>query len=167
MISAARYSRSQEVARTLAAVKARSSYNNYVINFSMLCAKCSRHHNRLFRTVQSRPAYTVCLPPAANTSSAHSEPRGDGHARRQSGTGEVRETRRPTRRIGRSRRSFRISVSRAFPSRIDRSVLTRFSGVVGTQLMHALRFLGLIGDRWTPDPASHGARERARRRGLA
>ena len=30
------------------------------------------------------------------------------------------------------------------PSRIDRSVLTRFSGVVGTQLMHALRFLGLI-----------------------
>jgi Family of unknown function (DUF5343) len=32
------------------------------------------------------------------------------------------------------------------PSRIDRSVLTRFSGVVGTQLMHALRFLGLIED---------------------
>jgi hypothetical protein len=30
------------------------------------------------------------------------------------------------------------------PSRIDRSVLTRFSGVVGTQLMHALRFLSLI-----------------------
>ncbi len=30
------------------------------------------------------------------------------------------------------------------PSRIDRSVLTRFSGVVGAQLMHALRFLGLI-----------------------
>ena len=30
------------------------------------------------------------------------------------------------------------------PSRIDRSVLTRFSGAVGTQLMHALRFLGLI-----------------------
>jgi Family of unknown function (DUF5343) len=33
---------------------------------------------------------------------------------------------------------------RGVPSRIDRSVLTRFSGVVGTQLMHALRFLGLI-----------------------
>ena len=32
------------------------------------------------------------------------------------------------------------------PSRIDRSVLTRFSGVVGGQLMHALRFLGLIDD---------------------
>jgi hypothetical protein len=30
------------------------------------------------------------------------------------------------------------------PTRIDRSVLTRFSGVVGTQLMHAIRFLGLI-----------------------
>jgi hypothetical protein len=32
------------------------------------------------------------------------------------------------------------------PSRIDRSVLTRFSGSVGGQLMHALRFLGLIDD---------------------
>jgi hypothetical protein len=30
------------------------------------------------------------------------------------------------------------------PSRIDRSVLTRFSGVVGAQLVHALRFLVLI-----------------------
>jgi hypothetical protein len=36
------------------------------------------------------------------------------------------------------------------PSRIDRSVLTRFSGVVGTQLMHALRFLGLMGDHGRP-----------------
>ena len=36
------------------------------------------------------------------------------------------------------------------PSRIDRSVLTRFSGVVGTQLMHALRFLGLIEDDGRP-----------------
>ena len=36
------------------------------------------------------------------------------------------------------------------PSRIDRSVLTRFSGVVGTQLMHALRFLGLIEDHGQP-----------------
>ncbi len=36
------------------------------------------------------------------------------------------------------------------PSRIDRSVLTRFSGVVGTQLMHALRFLGLIADHGRP-----------------
>ena len=36
------------------------------------------------------------------------------------------------------------------PSRIDRSVLTRCSGVVGTQLMHALRFLGLIEDQGRP-----------------
>ncbi len=36
------------------------------------------------------------------------------------------------------------------PSRIDRSVLARFSGVVGTQLMHALRFLGLIEDDGRP-----------------
>jgi hypothetical protein len=36
------------------------------------------------------------------------------------------------------------------PSRIDRSVLTRFSGVVGTQLTHALRFLGLIEDDGRP-----------------
>jgi len=38
------------------------------------------------------------------------------------------------------------------PSRIDRSVLTRFSGVVGSQLMHALRFLGLIEDDGRPAP---------------
>jgi hypothetical protein len=38
------------------------------------------------------------------------------------------------------------------PSRIDRSVLTRFSGVVGTQLTHALRFLGLIEDDGRPTP---------------
>ena len=49
------------------------------------------------------------------------------------------------------------------PSRIDRSVLTRFSGVVGTQLMHALRFLGLIEDHGNPTPllkelvSAHGA----------
>jgi Family of unknown function (DUF5343) len=36
------------------------------------------------------------------------------------------------------------------PSRIDRSVLTRFSGVVGTQLTHALRFLGLVADHGRP-----------------
>jgi hypothetical protein len=36
------------------------------------------------------------------------------------------------------------------PSRIDRSVLTHFSGVVGSQLMHALRFLGLIEDDGRP-----------------
>lgn len=49
------------------------------------------------------------------------------------------------------------------PSRIDRSVLTRFSGVVGAQLMHALRFLGLIEDDGRPTPRlkalveAHGA----------
>ncbi len=36
------------------------------------------------------------------------------------------------------------------PSRIDRSVLTRFSGVVGSQLLHALRFLGLIEEQGRP-----------------
>ncbi len=49
------------------------------------------------------------------------------------------------------------------PSRIDRSVLTRFSGVVGAQLMHALRFLGLIEDDGRPTQrlkdlvSAHGA----------
>lgn len=38
------------------------------------------------------------------------------------------------------------------PSRIDRSVLTRFSGAVGTQLMHALRFLDLIDGSGQPTP---------------
>jgi hypothetical protein len=42
---------------------------------------------------------------------------------------------------------------RGVPSRIDRSVLTRFSGVVGTQLTHALRFLGLIEDDGGPTQA--------------
>src|ERR1700733_7919199 len=45
------------------------------------------------------------------------------------------------------------------PSRIDRSVLTRFSGVVGTQLMHALRFLGLIEDDGRPPPRSPNLRK--------
>ena len=36
------------------------------------------------------------------------------------------------------------------PSRVDRSVLTRFSGVVGAQLTHALRFLGLIEEEGRP-----------------
>ena len=52
---------------------------------------------------------------------------------------------------------------RGVPSRIDRSVLNRFSGAVGTQLVHALRFLGLIDDAGRPTPrlreivAAHGA----------
>jgi Family of unknown function (DUF5343) len=52
---------------------------------------------------------------------------------------------------------------RGVPSRVDRSVLTRFSGVVGTQLMHALRFLGLIEEDGRPTPRlkelvnAHGA----------
>ena len=53
-----------------------------------------------------------------------------------------------------SYRTFRTFVQdlreHGVPSRIDRSVLTRFSGVVGTQLMHALRFLGLIEDQGRP-----------------
>ncbi len=36
------------------------------------------------------------------------------------------------------------------PSRVDRSVLTRFSGVVGSQLTHALRFFGLIDEEGRP-----------------
>jgi len=47
-----------------------------------------------------------------------------------------------------SYRTFRTFIEdlreQGVPSRIDRSVLTRFSGVVGSQLTHALRFLGLI-----------------------
>ena len=47
-----------------------------------------------------------------------------------------------------SYRTFRTFIEdlreQGVPSRIDRSVLTRFSGVVGTQLLHALRFLGLV-----------------------
>jgi len=52
---------------------------------------------------------------------------------------------------------------RGVPSRVDRSVLTRFSGAVGTQLMHALRFLGLIDDHGRPTQrlkelvSAHGA----------
>jgi hypothetical protein len=41
------------------------------------------------------------------------------------------------------------------PSRIDRSVLRRFSGIVGTQLLTALRFLRLIDDKSTPTPLLH------------
>jgi len=58
---------------------------------------------------------------------------------------------------------------RGVPSRVDRSVLTRFSGVVGTQLMHALRFLGLIDDHGQPTQrlkelvAAHGAEDWSKR----
>jgi hypothetical protein len=55
-----------------------------------------------------------------------------------------------------SYRTFRTFIQdlreRGVPSRIDRSVLTRFSGVVGMQLTHALRFLGLIEDEGRPTP---------------
>ena len=53
------------------------------------------------------------------------------------------------------------------PSRIDRSVLTRFSGVVGTQLMHALRFLGLIEDDGRPTERLKATGESARAGQLA
>jgi hypothetical protein len=36
------------------------------------------------------------------------------------------------------------------PSRIDRSVLRRFSGIIGSQLLTALRFLGMIDDQNHP-----------------
>ena len=53
-----------------------------------------------------------------------------------------------------SYRTFRTFIEdlreHGLPSRIDRSVLTRFSGVVGMQLTHALRFLGLIEDEGRP-----------------
>lgn len=38
------------------------------------------------------------------------------------------------------------------PSRIDRSVLTKFSGVIGSQLLSALRFLSLIDEDNHPKP---------------
>jgi hypothetical protein len=41
------------------------------------------------------------------------------------------------------------------PSRIDRSVLKRFSGIVGTQLLTALRFLQLINDQSEPTSQLH------------
>src|SRR5579863_8567919 len=53
-----------------------------------------------------------------------------------------------------SYRTFRTFIDdlheHGLPSRIDRSVLTRFSGVVGAQLTHALRFLGLVEDDGRP-----------------
>ena len=53
-----------------------------------------------------------------------------------------------------SYRTFRTFIEdlreHGLPSRVDRSVLTRFSGVVGMQLTHALRFLGLIEDDGRP-----------------
>jgi len=53
-----------------------------------------------------------------------------------------------------SYRTFRTFIEdlreHGLPSRVDRSVLTRFSGVVGAQLTHALRFLGLVEDEGRP-----------------
>jgi hypothetical protein len=54
-----------------------------------------------------------------------------------------------------SYRTFRSFIEdlreQGLPSRVDRSVLGRYSGIVGTQLMHALRFLGLIDAEGRPD----------------
>jgi hypothetical protein len=41
------------------------------------------------------------------------------------------------------------------PSRIDRSVLKRFSGITGTQLMTTMRFLGLMDDKSHPTQRLH------------
>ncbi len=53
-----------------------------------------------------------------------------------------------------SYRTFRTFIEdcreQGLPSRVDRSALQRFSGVVGAQLAHALRFLGLIGEEGRP-----------------
>ena len=77
--------------------------------------------------------------------------RWESDVQRWCGTGEVAGTPPYT-----SYRTFRTFIDdlreHGVPSRIDRSVLTRFSGVVGSQLMHALRFLGLIEDDGRPTP---------------
>jgi Family of unknown function (DUF5343) len=67
------------------------------------------------------------------------------------GSEQARSTRTPPYTSYRTFKTFIEDLrERGVPSRIDRSVLTRFSGVVGTQLMHALRFLGLIEDDGGP-----------------
>jgi hypothetical protein len=67
------------------------------------------------------------------------------------GSEQAKSTRTPPYTSYRTFRTFIEDLrEHGVPSRIDRSVLTRFSGVVGTQLMHALRFLGLIEDHGRP-----------------
>ena len=80
------------------------------------------------------------------------------------GSEQARSTRTPPYTSYRTFKTFIEDLrERGVPSRIDRSVLTRLSGVVGTQLMHALRFLGLIEDDGGPTQAlrelvnAHGA----------
>ncbi|WP_424126935.1 DUF5343 domain-containing protein [Roseiarcus sp.] len=67
------------------------------------------------------------------------------------GSEQARSTRTPPYTSYRTFKTFIEDLrEHGVPSRIDRSVLTRFSGVVGTQLMHALKFLGLIEDHGIP-----------------
>ena len=67
------------------------------------------------------------------------------------GSEQAKSTRTPPYTSYRTFRTFTEDLrEHGVPSRVDRSVLTRFSGVVGTQLMHALRFLGLIEDQGRP-----------------
>ena len=67
------------------------------------------------------------------------------------GSEQAKSTRTPPYTSYRTFRTFIEDLrEHGVPSRIDRSVLTRFSGVVGSQLMHALRFLGLIEDHGRP-----------------
>jgi uncharacterized protein DUF5343 len=74
---------------------------------------------------------------------------GDRHARRCSE--QAKSVRTPPYTSYRTFKTFIEDLyDQGVPSRIDRSVLTRFSGVVGTQLIHALRFLGLIEDQGRP-----------------
>jgi hypothetical protein len=67
------------------------------------------------------------------------------------GSEQAKSTRTPPYTSYRTFRTFIEDLrEHGVPSRIDRSVLTRFSGVVGSQLMHALRFLGLIEGHGSP-----------------
>jgi Family of unknown function (DUF5343) len=67
------------------------------------------------------------------------------------GTEQARAARTPPYTSYRTFRTFIDDLrEQGVPSRIDRSVLTRFSGVVGTQLVHALRFLGLVDGEGRP-----------------
>jgi Family of unknown function (DUF5343) len=106
--------------------------------------------------------YTVWLRTSANDRNLHSE-----REERLMASGGAEKSLRTAPYT--SYRTFRTFIEdlreHGVPSRIDRSVLTRFSGVVGGQLMHALRFLGLIDDEGRTTPrlsalvTAHGGAE--------
>jgi Family of unknown function (DUF5343) len=89
--------------------------------------------------------YTVCLRTSGNDRNLHSER--EEHLMAGGGSEKARSPRTAPYTSYRTFKTFIEDLrEHGVPSRIDRSVLTRFSGVVGGQLMHALRFLGLIDD---------------------